>query len=61
MKVVEFGQKFICFSLVVEGGKRVVNISKVCWRLLCLRKQLFSFGSSSSELFVVSFMQEDVL
>ena len=41
MKAVEFGQKFICFSLVIEDGKRVVNISEVCRRLLRLRKKLF--------------------
>ena len=34
MKTVEFGQKFISFSFVVEDGKRVVSISEVCWRLL---------------------------
>ena len=30
MEAVEFGQEFICFSFVIEDGKRVVNISKVC-------------------------------
>ena len=34
MKAVEFGQEFMCFSFVIEDGKRVVNKSKVCWRLL---------------------------
>ena len=38
LKAVKFGQKFICFSFLVEDGKRVVNISEVCWRLLRLRK-----------------------
>ena len=38
MKAVEFGQKIICFSFVIEDGKRVVNISEVYWRLSCLRK-----------------------
>ena len=38
MKAVKFGQKFICFSFVIEDGKRMVNISEVCWRLLRLRK-----------------------
>ena len=30
MKAVEFGQEFICFSFMIEDGKRVVNISEVC-------------------------------
>ena len=30
MKAVDFGQELICFSLVIEDGKRVVNISEVC-------------------------------
>ena len=30
MKAVEFGQKFICFSVVIKDGKSVVNISEVC-------------------------------
>ena len=38
MKAVEFGQEFICFSFVIEDGKRVVNIFEVSWRLLRLRK-----------------------
>ena len=42
MKAVEFGQKFICFSFVIEDGKHVVNISEICWRLLRLRKQFSS-------------------
>ena len=29
MKAVEFSQKFICFSFVIEDGKRIVNISEV--------------------------------
>ena len=41
MKAVKFGQEFICFSFVIKEGKRVVNISEVCWRLLRLRIQLF--------------------
>ena len=36
MKAVKFGQKFICFSFVIEDGKRAVNIFEVCWRLLHL-------------------------
>ena len=38
MKAVEFGQKFIYFSFFIQNGKRVVNISEVCWRLLRLKK-----------------------
>ena len=38
MKAVEFGQKFICFSFMIEDGKGVVNIFEVCWRLLRLGK-----------------------
>ena len=38
MKAIEFGQEFICFSFLIEDGKRIVNISEVCWRLLRLRK-----------------------
>ena len=34
MKAVDFGQKFISFSFVIEDDKRVVSISEVCWRLL---------------------------
>ena len=34
MKAVEFGQEFMRFSFVIEDGKRVVNKSKVCWKLL---------------------------
>ena len=40
MKAVKFGQKFICFSFVIEDGKHVVNISEVCWRLLRLGTKL---------------------
>ena len=32
MKAVEFGQEFICFSFVIEDGKRVVILSEVGWR-----------------------------
>ena len=46
MKAVEFGQEFVCFSFVIEDGKRLVNISEVCWRLLRLRKQCFSIISN---------------
>ena len=46
MKAVEFGQEFVCFSFVIEDGKRLVNISDVCWRLLRLRKQCFSIISN---------------
>ena len=45
MKAVEFGQEFICFSFVI-CGKCVINISEVCRRLLCLRKELFFIISS---------------
>ena len=49
MKAVEFGQEYICFSFVIEDGKRVVNISEVRWRLLRLRKN-FSFYYSTKVL-----------
>ena len=41
MKAVKFGQKFICFSFVIEDGKRVVNVSEMCWRLLRLRSYFY--------------------
>ena len=38
MKVVDFDQEFICFSLASNDDKRVVNISEAYWRFSCLRK-----------------------
>ena len=38
MKAVQFGQKFICFSFVIEDGKRVVNIFEVCWEASAFEK-----------------------
>ena len=41
MKAVEFGQEFIRFSFVIEDGKRVVNISEVCWKYVAFEKITF--------------------
>ena len=41
MKAVKCGEEFICFSFEIEDAKRFVNVSKVYWRLSCVKKYLF--------------------